>query len=209
MQITEIFYSIQGEGIHTGLPTVFIRTTGCNLRCTYCDTTYAYQDGTEMSTNQIVSEIEKYHCNNICITGGEPLLQQETIPLINILQKKEYQISLETNGSQPIPSDISRENLMISMDLKLPSSQMHEYMILKNINKLTQNDQLKCVIQNNDDYLYAKKIVKNYLPNCHIIFQPMWGSDVKKLAEWILNDQLSVRMGVQLHKILWGEKTHR
>lgn len=209
MQITEIFFSIQGEGIHTGLPSIFIRTTGCNLRCTYCDTTYAYQNGKEMSINQIVSEIEKYHCNYICITGGEPLLQHETFQLINILQKKDYQISLETNGSKPIPLHLNRKNLMISMDLKLPSSQMHEHMIFENIEKLSENDQLKCVIQNNEDYLYAKKMVKNFLPKCHIIFQPVWGSDMEKLAEWILNDQLSVRVGVQLHKLLWGDKTQR
>jgi 7-carboxy-7-deazaguanine synthase len=209
MQISEIFYSIQGEGILTGLPTVFIRTTGCNLRCTYCDTTYAYQDGAEMSVNQIVSEIEKYHCENICITGGEPLLQDETIQLIHALQEKKLKISLETNGSKPIPHEINRRNLMISMDLKLPSSQMNEQMIIKNIEQLTKNDQLKCVIQNKNDYNYAKKVIIKYLPNCHIIFQPVWGNEMEKLAEWILTDQLSVRMGVQLHKILWGEKTQR
>jgi 7-carboxy-7-deazaguanine synthase len=209
MQITEIFFSIQGEGIHTGLPSVFIRTTGCNLRCTYCDTTYAYENGKEMSIDQIISKIEKYQCINICITGGEPLLQNDTLRLIRKLQEKKYQISLETNGSIPLPLDLNKNNLMISMDLKMPSSKMHEHMRFENLKKLTENDQLKCIIQHKEDYQYAKKMVKDFQPICHIIFQPVWGSDMEKLAEWILNDKLSVRMGVQLHKLVWGEKTQR
>ncbi len=209
MQITEIFFSIQGEGIHAGLPTVFIRATGCNLRCTYCDTTYAYENGKEMSIDQIISKIEKYQCINICITGGEPLLQNDTLRLIRKLQEKKYQISLETNGSIPLPLDLNKNNLMISMDLKMPSSKMHENMRFENLKKLTENDQLKCIIQHKEDYQYAKKMVKDFQPICHIIFQPVWGSNMEKLAEWILNDKLSVRMGVQLHKLVWGEKTQR
>ena len=209
MQITEIFFSIQGEGIHTGLPTVFIRATGCNLRCTYCDTTYVYENGKEMSIDQIISKIEKYQCINICITGGEPLLQNDTLRLIRKLQEKKYQISLETNGSIPIPLDINRNNLTISMDLKMPSSKMHEQMRFENLKKLNENDQLKCIIQHNEDYQYAKKMIHDFQPKCHIIFQPVWGSNMQKLAEGILNDKLSVRIGVQLHKVIWGEKTQR
>lgn len=209
MQITEIFYSIQGEGILTGIPTVFIRTTGCNLRCSYCDTTYAYQGGRKMSIDEILLEISTYQCNHICITGGEPLLQEETKQLIRQLQEKNFEISLETNGSQSLQSFTTRNHLMISMDIKTPSSTMQNNNLFDNIELLTQNDQLKCIIQNEEDYTYAKKMIEQYKPNCPVIFQPAWGSETTDLASWILHDHLPVRFGIQLHKILWGAKTHR
>lgn len=209
MQISEIFYSIQGEGIHIGIPTIFIRTTGCNLRCSYCDTTYAYENGTTMSLYQILSEIRSFHCKNICITGGEPLLQRETISLITMLQEKEYNVCLETNGSVPIPLITNRENLMISMDMKMPSSMMDNHNIIDNIKQLTIQDQLKCIIGNKTDYDFAKKLLSRHHPFCPVIFQPVWGTNIKDLALWILNDGLSVRIGLQLHKIIWGANSRR
>jgi 7-carboxy-7-deazaguanine synthase len=209
MQITEIFHSIQGEGVLSGLPSIFIRTTGCNLRCNYCDTTFAYEGGKKMSIHQILSAITTYPCQNICITGGEPLIQKDTNRLITELLQKKYFVCLETNGSQPIDKIETKPSLMISMDVKTPSSNMHTHNRFENIQFLSEKDQLKCIIQNKKDYDYAKQIIKEYNPTCPIIFQPVWGFDPRKIASWILNDNIPVRLGLQLHKIIWGEKTQK
>jgi len=209
MQISEIFYSIQGEGQQTGLPTVFIRTTGCNLRCAYCDTDYAYEGGEQMTIELILSKISKFDCKQICITGGEPLLQSETIQLITALQQKKYEICLETNGSQALQNLTNRNYLSISMDIKTPSSKMQKHNLFENIKHLTTNDQIKCIIGSKEDYQYAKKMLKRYQPSCSIIFQPVWGFNPEILTEWILSDHLSVRLGLQMHKIIWGNKTHK
>ena len=205
MKINEIFYSIQGEGKWMGLPNIFIRTTGCNLRCSFCDTTYAYEDGGEMSMESIANEIQKYPCNYVCITGGEPLIQEETVQLIDTLLQEGYVICLETNGSIDIKKITGKKSLMISLDIKCPSSNMYEKMIFSNLACLTFNDQLKFVIQNRGDYTYAKKIVKKYKPLGTIFFQPVWGVNLKELSSWILNDGLDVRLGLQMHKIIWGD----
>jgi 7-carboxy-7-deazaguanine synthase len=209
MQIAEIFYSIQGEGILIGIPSIFIRTTGCNLRCSYCDTTYAYENGTTMSLHQILSEIRSFNCKNICITGGEPLLQKEIISLLNMLLEKDYDVCLETNGSVPLPMVTNRENLMVSMDMKMPSSTMDHHNITANIKQLTIHDQLKCIIGNKKDYDFAKKLLSQHHPCCPVIFQPVWGTNIKDLASWILHDDLTVRLGLQLHKIIWGSNSRR
>jgi len=206
MKINEIFYSIQGEGKWTGRPNIFIRTTGCNLRCSYCDTKYAYENGKEMNVEEIIEEIKKYPCRHVCITGGEPLLQNETIILIETLLKKEYNIILETNGSINTGNITGKKSLTISLDIKCPSSKMHEKMCLENITLLKEDDQLKFVIKNRDDYNYAKKLVQRYKPVCPVFFQPVWGTNSKNLAEWLINDGLDVKLGLQLHKIIWGDK---
>lgn len=206
MKINEIFYSLQGEGKWAGLPNIFIRTTGCNLRCTFCDTKYAYEDGKTMSIEEIANNIKNYPCKNVCITGGEPLMQNETLDLINILTKKDYKICLETNGSKNLEKLQNKKSLMISLDIKCPSSGMHEKMQLGNITILAQKDQLKFVIKNKEDYNYAKKLISKYKPVCSVFFQPVWGINTKELAEWVINDGLNVQMSLQLHKILWGEK---
>jgi 7-carboxy-7-deazaguanine synthase len=206
MKINEIFYSIQGEGKWTGLPNIFIRTTGCNLRCSYCDTKYAYEDGKEMSIKEITENIKKYPCKYVCITGGEPLLQKETIDLIYVLLKKNYKILLETNGSKNIKNVASRKSLIVSLDIKCPSSKMYKKMRLENISFLRKNDQLKFVIKDKKDYDYAKKIFQKYKPICRVFFQPVGGTNFKNLANWILNDELEVQIGLQLHKIIWGDR---
>jgi 7-carboxy-7-deazaguanine synthase len=209
MKINEIFYSIQGEGKLVGLPTVFIRLTGCNLRCSYCDTKYAYYEGIEMDLDQVIEKIKKYSCKNVCITGGEPLLQNETLSLIENLLKHNYNVCLETNGSKDISAvlDIEPKNgLIISLDIKCPSSGMQDEMYLKNIEYLTDKDQLKFVILNREDYEYAKKIIDQFNPNCDIFMQPVWGRSPSELARWILEDRLNVRMSLQLHKIIFGDK---
>ena len=206
MKIYEIFYSIQGEGKWMGLPNIFIRTTGCNLRCTYCDTQYAYHGGEELSIDAIVEKVRSYSCRHICITGGEPLLQDESLALIDALMKEEYWICLETNGSKCIKQIVGKKGIMISLDIKCPSSMMHQQMDMSNISYLTVDDQLKFVVKTKQDYEYAKAVVSEYAPQCAVFFQAVWGSDFQKLASWILKDGLQVRMGVQLQKIIWGEK---
>jgi len=206
MNINEIFYSMQGEGKWMGLPNIFIRTAGCNLRCSFCDTKYAYDDGTEMSIKTIVKHISKYPCTCVCITGGEPLLQDEIEDLIDVLLKKSYNICLETNGSINVAPFSSKKSLIISLDIKCPSSNMYEKMHFKNISLLDEKDQLKFVIKDKTDYNYAKNIIKKYEPKCSVFFQPVWGTDTTDLAEWILCDGLEVKLGLQLHKILWGDK---
>lgn len=206
MKINEIFFSIQGESKWAGLPNIFIRTTGCNLRCTYCDTKYAYNNGTEMNIKEISKNIARYPCKHVCITGGEPLLQDEINDLITALLKKGYNICLETNGSINIESFSDKKSLMISLDIKCPSSKMHEKMDFNNISLLNEHDQLKIIIKDKKDYNYAKNIIKKYKPKCTVFFQPVWGTNSTNLAEWILSDGLNVRLGLQLHKILWGHK---
>jgi 7-carboxy-7-deazaguanine synthase len=206
MKINEIFYSVQGEGKWTGLPNIFIRTTGCNLRCKYCDTKYAYDDGTEMSMESIVKHIGKYPGKYVCITGGEPLLQDEISYLVTMLLKKGYNICLETNGSMNIKSFSDKKSLMISLDIKCPSSNMHEKMDFDNISLLNKRDQLKFIIKDEKDYNYAKDIIKKYKPKCTVFFQPVWGTNSTNLAKWILADRLDVKLGLQMHKILWGNK---
>ncbi len=206
MKINEIFYSIQGEGKWTGFPNIFIRTTGCNLRCSYCDTKYAYKKGTEKTIEEITNEIKKYNCKKICITGGEPLQQKDIIELINQLINCKYSIIVETNGSLKIDSLINKKKLIISLDIKTPSSKMHKKMFLQNINILRKKDQIKFIIENKKDYNYAKKIIQKFKPKCDVFFQPVWSTNPKKLAKWILNDNLELKYGLQIHKIIWGDK---
>lgn len=210
MKINEIFYSIQGEGHWAGLPMVFIRTTGCNLRCTYCDTQYAYHEGTNMSTKDILDDVQQHPCNTVCITGGEPLQQyKETHTLISALLDKNYNIHIETNGShtiQKITQIEPRQKLHISLDIKCPSSHMQNKMDLTNLQHLTPQDQLKFIIQNNNDYLYAKNIIKNHKPNTLLCMQPVWRTDPTWLANKILEDGLNVRLSLQLHKIIYGNQ---
>jgi 7-carboxy-7-deazaguanine synthase len=209
MNINEIFYSLQGEGKFSGLPTIFIRTTGCNLRCSYCDTTYAYENGNTYSIDDILKKIQNYHCNTVCVTGGEPLIQKETEPLIEHLIDNGYHCSIETNGSKNIVSLTKKESLCISLDIKCPSSSMKQHMQLDNINLLRPQDQIKFVIATKKDFDYAKQIIQRFQPTCSVYFQPVWGSSTTKLADLILQENLSVHLGLQLHKIIWGKETHR
>ena len=206
MDINEIFYSIQGEGSWTGIPNIFIRTAGCNLRCTYCDTKYAYYEKKNMTIKEIIEVISKYKCKNICITGGEPLLQEETIKLIDTLIKNNYKICLETNGSIDIKNISNKKYLIISLDIKCPSSKMHKKMHLENISYLDPKDQIKFIISNKEDYHYAKNMILNKNIKCNIYFQPVEGLAPKKLADWILNDELNIRLGLQIQKIIWNKK---
>jgi 7-carboxy-7-deazaguanine synthase len=206
MKINEVFHSIQGEGIFCGIPTVFIRTTGCNLRCSWCDTKYAYEDGKEMTVDEILKEVRSYPADHICLTGGEPLIQGNIGLLIRRLLNRGYNVSVETNGSISIRNLARTHRLMISMDIKCPSSGEQSKMLFGEIKHLSEVDQLKFVIETDGDYEYAKSVILKYRPRCSVIFQPVWGSEMKTLAGKILDDGLDVRLIPQLHKLIWGEK---
>ncbi|MBU0637078.1 radical SAM protein [Patescibacteria group bacterium] len=210
MKINEIFKSIQGEGIYTGLPTTFIRTTGCNLRCSWCDTKYAYFGGREMTLDQILDKCRKLEVKNICLTGGEPLIHGDrSKELIKLLIKEGYEVLIETNGAFNI-SNLSKEAI-ISLDIKCPSSGMSDKMLYKNLDLLKMKDQVKFIIDDMKDYNFAKDIVKKYKleGKTNIIFQPVYKEDTKfiqSLIKKLLVDKLQVRIGLQLHKIIWGNK---
>jgi 7-carboxy-7-deazaguanine synthase len=159
-----------------------------------------------MTVHAILEAITKYTCKQVCVTGGEPLVQKETLTLINTLLKMKYKVSLETNGSVNIKNIVGKKSFIISLDIKCPSSGSQEYMNLENILCLSKKDQLKFIIKNKQDYLYAKQIIQKYQPICTVLFQPVWGTDPQRLASWILSDALQVRLSLQIHKIIWGTK---
>ena len=206
MKINEIFVSIQGEGILIGIPTTFVRMTGCNLRCSWCDTKYAYEEGEEMSCEDVSSKIKGYSQNHVCITGGEPLLQEDVISLIQNLVNEGYEVCMETNGSKSIEDIPCLGSMVISLDIKCPSSGMQEKMDFSNLELLSLNDQLKFIVADLKDYEYAKEIIEKYKPICSLIMTPVGGRKLKELAEWVLADGLNVRVLPQLHKLIWGEK---
>ncbi len=203
--VNEIFFSIQGESLFSGLPTVFVRLTGCNLRCSYCDTKYAYQAGAKIIIHEIIKRVAAYRSGLVEITGGEPLLQAETPELISTLLNKGYEVLLETNGS--IDIKIVDKRCVRIVDIKCPSSGESGKNNLINIKRLTHNDQLKFVIADRCDYDYAKEtvgLIKNDFPKGNILFSPAAGLlQLNELADWLLQDRLPVRLHSQLHKIIW------
>jgi len=210
LKVNEIFYSIQGESTFAGFPCIFIRMTGCNLRCTYCDTTYAYEEGDDIPLDSILTTVKKFDCSLIEVTGGEPLIQDETPDLISALIKNGYTVLLETNGSQDISPVDTRCTRIV--DIKCPSSGMDNNNYWKNLDYITPNDQLKFVIAHRQDYLYAKKVLDaaaiKRRKKLFINFSPVFNEiDLKDLAGWILVDNLPVRLQIQLHKYIWGEHT--
>ena len=204
MQICEIFHSIQGEGKDIGLPTIFVRTAGCNLRCEWCDTKYAWKGGEEIEIEKIKEKLDEIECYRVCITGGEPLLQKGTLELVDILLPT-YEVSIETNGSLDI-SKIVEKDLRVSMDYKTPSSKMDQEMREDNLDLLREKDQLKFVISSREDYEFSVDVLKSFDLRCDIIFQPEESFDIKELAESVLDDGLEVRVLPQLHKVIWGHK---
>lgn len=216
LRLTEIFYSLQGEALAMGLPTIFIRLTGCPLRCVYCDTTYSFTGGERWGLEQILTHIAQYPCKRICLTGGEPLAQPNAIALMKLLLAHGYEISLETAGAlsvKDVPTPVSKV-----MDLKSPSSGESDKNLWDNLQYLTDNDQIKIVIANRDDYDWAVSMLHEHQlhERCGVVwFSPMFNiedtkkSDVPmlatKLAEWILADGLPVRFQLQLHKIIWAD----
>lgn len=207
LKITEIFYSLQGEARNVGLPTIFVRLTGCPLRCTYCDTAYAFTGGEWMDTESIINEIQQYKTSHITVTGGEPLAQKNCVDLLKQLCDSGYDVSLETSGA--ILLDSVDERVIKIMDVKTPASNEDSKNKFENFALLSTDDQIKFVICDENDYLWSKRLIEQYQLDdiCEILFSPCHDQlDAKVLADWILRDQLKVRFQIQLHKYLWGDK---
>jgi len=210
MKVCEIFLSIQGEGLDIGLPTVFVRSVGCNLRCAWCDTKYAYEGGAEWSVDSLETRISTYKVKRVCLTGGEPLTQKDTPELVQRLLKSGYEVSVETNGSLPVGSIVALDKtgkLRVSLDIKCPSSKMHRKMHFENIAVLRDKDQVKFVLRDMKDYAHARAVLKDHPTRAEVVFQPVWGRSGAKFAEAVLKDGLDARVLVQLHKVLWGART--
>lgn len=206
LKITEIFYSLQGEARNVGLPTVFVRLTGCPLRCHYCDTAYAFSGGEWMDVDSIVQQVKQYRTQHVTVTGGEPLAQKNCIGLLKHLCDSGYEVSLETSGA--IAIDSVDERVTTILDIKTPASGEEAKNRLENFSLLKAEDQIKFVICNEADYHWSKQFIEQHQldQRCEILFSPSNGElDAATLADWILRDQLNVRFQIQLHKYLWGD----
>lgn len=212
MRVNEIFKSIDGEGLRTGELTTFIRLAGCNLRCSYCDTCYALKNsnGTEMSVDEIVKKAKKMDYRNITLTGGEPLIHRDVDDLISKLCENGFYVNIETNGSVPIDKYILNKNILITMDYKLPSSEVEKNMNLNNLEKLRENDVLKFVI-GKDDFDKLKQVIEKYSIKSYIYLSPVFGEiepfeivDFMKIMHTQGIDTSKMRVQVQLHKIIWN-----
>ena len=206
LKINEIFFSIQGESGKTGLPTVFIRLTGCPLRCAYCDTEYAFYDGDKISIEDILRTVSTYRTRHVTVTGGEPLAQKACTDLLKLLCDEDYQVSLETSGA--IGLDGVDERVCKILDIKTPGSGEADKNLFDNLDFVTATDQIKFVICDRRDYEWAKARINEYQLNelCEILFSPSHDElNATQLAEWILQDHLPVRFQIQLHKYLWGD----
>ncbi|MCU0342407.1 MAG: radical SAM protein [Ignavibacterium sp.] len=209
LKVNEIYHSVQGESTYAGLPCVFVRLTYCNLRCTYCDTEYSFYDGKDLSIPEIISEVKKYDCKLVEITGGEPLVQmEECLELMKQLCDQGFEVLIETGGSLPIKDIDSR--VKVIMDLKCPSSGMEKKNLYENIDYLKSTDELKFVIGSREDYEWTKEIIVKYSldKKCEILFSVVFGKlEPVKLVNWILEDKLNVRFQLQMHKIIWHPET--
>ena len=205
LKINEIYYSVQGESTHTGRPCIFIRLTYCNLRCSYCDTEYAFYDGKNMEITDIISEIKRWDCNLVEVTGGEPLFQDECIDLLNELVNSNYEVMLETGGSLSI-SDVPKKVVKI-VDFKCPSSGMVKKNLWSIVDDLQAHDEVKFVIGNREDFDWAKDRITEYSMDkiCTLLFSPTFGEiNPQQIVEWILAENLPVRMQLQMHKMIWS-----
>ncbi|MEK6750409.1 MAG: 7-carboxy-7-deazaguanine synthase QueE [Pseudomonadota bacterium] len=210
LRITEIFHSLQGEAHRVGWPSVFVRLTGCPLRCDYCDTSYAFQGGNWWEIDAILAEVAQHATPYVCVTGGEPLAQKNCLALLTQLCDAGYSVSLETSGALSLEGvDVRVEKVM---DLKSPSSGEMRKNLYTNLALLTKKDQIKIVIATREDYDWAKQMLAQHRLNdiCSVLFSPSHGKLAgRELADWILTDHLPVRMQIQLHKYLWGDERGR
>ncbi|MDD5762464.1 MAG: radical SAM protein [bacterium] len=205
LKITEIFAGVQGETSHSGYPFAFVRLTGCNLRCRYCDTTYAYDDGEEFPLDEVVSRVTAFGLTRACVTGGEPLLQDEAPVLVATLLDSGLEVLVETNGTLPL-SGLDPRAVKI-MDVKCPSSGEDRKTLWENFRHLTERDEVKFVVSSEEDYRYAKDVAARYRSGRKwgILISPAFGSlPPERLAGWMIGDGLDARLQLQLHKLIWG-----
>jgi 7-carboxy-7-deazaguanine synthase len=204
LRINEIYYSLQGESTHMGRPCVFIRLTHCNLRCSYCDTEYAFYEGNDLTISQIVEKVKSFACSLVEITGGEPLIQKNVLPLMENLCNSGFDVLLETAGHL----DISETDIRVKriMDIKCPSSGESKKMFWKNIDHLKEGDEVKFVVGTQEDLDYSKDVIERHqlYTRCQVIISPIFDKITnREIADWILKNHLPVRMQIQLHKFIW------
>ena len=227
LRLTEIFHSIQGEGSTVGLPTTFVRFTGCSLRCSWCDTTYSFHGGEDWTVERVLDRLAPIPTKRVCVTGGEPLDQHDAaVGLMDALLKRGYFVVLETSGSIDVGAADKlepRSMLQVSMDVKCPSSNMQKRNRWENLPLLREHDQLKFVLSDRRDYEYARDVLRRHPVRAQVLLQPMWASpdpvsatriegdqaDLARVAAWVLEDGLDVRVGTQLHKVIWGHEKGR
>lgn len=227
LRLTEIFHSVQGEGSTVGLPTTFIRLTGCSLRCSWCDTTYSFHGGEDWTVERVLDRLAPIRTRRVCVTGGEPLDQHDAcLGLMSTLLERGYFVVLETSGSISVAAADKLEPrgmLQLSVDVKCPSSNMQKRNLFENVALLRPQDQLKFVLSDRRDYDYARDVLATHPTQAQLLFQPMWPSpnpvtetrlvgDAASLASvtsWVLEDGLDVRVGTQLHKVIWGHEKGR
>ena len=208
IKINEIYLSVQGESSRSGLPCIFVRLTGCNLRCVWCDTAYAFHEGKTQSINQTLKDVKIFGINLVEITGGEPLMQEDVYPLMEALLENGYKVMLETGGSlslEKVPRDVIK-----ILDLKCPGSEEHKKNNLDNLKLLAPHDEVKFVILDRRDYEWSRDLIKKHKINetAPILFSPVYGKlELKEMVKWILEDRLPVRLQTQLHKVIWSKET--
>jgi len=210
LRVSEIFHSLQGESTRAGLPTVFVRLTGCPLRCTWCDTDYAFSGGETMTLGDVLIEVARHGARQVCVTGGEPLAQKACLALLAALCDAGYSVSLETSGALDIAAVDPRVSRI--MDLKAPASGEADKNHWENLARLTERDELKIVLADEADYAWARQTIRerNLEAICPVLLSPVAGKlDPKQLAEWVLRDRLPVRVQLQLHKLIWGAERGR
>jgi len=205
MRIIEVFHSLQGEGPLSGVRTTFIRAARCNLRCSWCDTTYSFGPGRERSVGSLLKEVHRNRTRHVCLTGGEPLLQGESVVLVKRLGEQGITTVVETGGSLDVRPYLRVPRLVLSVDVKCPSSGMEARNRWQNLPLLRRRDVLKFVIRDRADYRYARAVLRDYTGTATVVFQPVWGTDAGRLADWVLADRLDVRVMLQEHKLLWGD----
>ena len=205
LKVTEIFHSIQGESTHAGRPCVFVRLTGCPLRCTWCDTAYAFYGGRDMTQDEVVEQVRAFGCGLVEVTGGEPLSQPASLPLLARLCDEGFEVLLETSGA--IETSGVDRRVHVVLDVKCPGSGMVDRMHWPNLDRLAPQDEVKFVIKDRADYEWAREVVRNrnLAARCTVLMSPVFGeADTRQLAEWVLADKLPVRFQLQMHKQIWA-----
>ena len=205
VRIIEVFHSVQGEGPLTGVRTTFVRTATCNLRCAWCDTPYSFGPGTPRTLASLLEEIEAHGTRYVCLTGGEPLLQRDAPAFVRAASRRGWTTVIETGGSLDVGPYLRIPRVVLSVDVKGPSSKMENRNRWSNLAKLRRTDVLKFVVGDRADYDYAKAVLRDRPCRAQKLFQPVWGSDVATLAQWVLDDRLDVRLMLQQHKHIWGD----